>query len=503
MRDADHAATGSSASQLACVLPEDRARQRGQVTHGAGTPVRRSAWILILTSMAVVGFVEPCWSQGTVYQAAPGQFVSDCSVAVDQAINAWIKTIPDGTSGNPSIVKFVAGACYGLNGSILVGDPNVSDPTPSTRRHYLTFDGNGATFKAITLADGITVGGTFEPNQNRSNWTVGGGSNITFEHMTIIGFASPPTPPATWILYDISTILDPTTNSVSVDPTKIAKARDYSYEHGINFAGVQTGLVDDVNISWVLGNFITASSYGKEVADGHGGWSGTTPTTNLTIQNSSFSFSGLMGVGLTDIDGFVLRKSYIGHVGGAAVDLELNFNGEVGRNISILDNTFDTIYLSIFSNAGAGYPGAQGNVTISRNVQTVPLDASGNYNGGFPSCQPVIYVVSPLRTYNSGFTVTNNQFAVLGDVMYFVRVNNLTVSANTATWINQWCIPPFAAIRLCDSRSASVTSNTFTNDPKYLFTTPTPLVRQESLTAGVTTRNNTPSTRTVTPDCTN
>jgi len=185
------------------------------------------------------------------------------------------------------------------------------------------------------------------------------------------------------------------------------------------------------------------------------------------------------------------------------VDLELNFNGEVGRNISILDNTFDTIYLSIFSNAGAGYPGAQGNVTISRNVQTVPLDASGNYNGGFPSCQPVIYVVSPLRTYNSGFTVTNNQFAVLGDVMYFVRVNNLTVSANTATWINQWCIPPFAAIRLCDSRSASVTSNTFTNDPKYLFTTPTPLVRQESLTAGVTTRNNTPSTRTVTPDCTN
>ena len=133
-------------------------------------------------------------------------FASDCSVPVDQAITKWIASIPAN-----SIVSFAAGACYGLDGSISVQN-----------KSNLTFDGNGATFKAITLN-----------TPSRSNWIVTGGTHIVFKRMTIVGFNP-----------------HPGGYPVMVNGTS------YEFQAGILFQSVETARVEQVNILAVYGDFI-------------------------------------------------------------------------------------------------------------------------------------------------------------------------------------------------------------------------------------------------------
>jgi hypothetical protein len=466
--------------------------------------VRILPLLLQLTATVFVGLVATRGSVAATYQV-PGTFASDCSVPVDKDITTWIATVPD-----ESLVKFAAGACYGLDGSFLV---------PS--RNHLTFDGNGATFKAITLN-----------NPTRANWIVTGGTDIVFKRMTILGFNPNPGPNGGGTLINVFTgtgyisgttltivsgstsglamgseifiygqsncvapncvaqntailsgsgpytVNKPQTVGSSGSPVALTGKIDYEWQHGINFQGVANAVVDQVNISSVYGDFVEAQFTGIPKQDGKGGFTGVLPTRNLAVQNSHFDGSGRQGMGLTDIDGFVLKDSYVGNTAQAGIDLELDFNGELGKNISILNNTFGPVWFSVFSNGGAGYSGDVGNVTISGNEQVSPLAV------GKESCQPPVYILSPTRVYRSGYTVTNNRFRVFGDVMDFTRVSNVNISDNTLVQYSSECGGAAdAAVRLTDAHGVSVTNNNFTGEPQ--------LIVPDSST-GVTTRNNTP-----------
>jgi hypothetical protein len=269
-------------------------------------------------------------SAQTVYQV-PSSIPTNCSCtsaacAADGPLNTWLaKSVPD-----YSTVSFKAEACYPLDNSLVLNN-----------RHTLTFEGNAATFKAVTLN-----------SPTRSNWMVTGGSNIAFNNMTIIG-RNP----------------DPGFSGSGTDVNGV----DYEWQSGIWFSGVQTASVSDVTISSVYGDFITASFSGNPVSDGMGGYVGASPTTGLTIGNSYFNGSGRHGVGADDVEGLFVQNNYIGNVGQAGIDLELDFNGAVGNDVWVLNNTFGAVGFSVFSNGGAGYPGAVGNVWIIGNVQDAPL----------------------------------------------------------------------------------------------------------------------------------
>jgi hypothetical protein len=464
---------------------------------------RTLAFLLKLIATVFVGVVAARTSVASTYQVVPGMFASDCSVPVDKDITTWIATIPD-----RSLVKFAAGACYGLDNSILV---------PS--RNHLVFDGNGATFKAITLN-----------NSSRANWVVTGGTDIVFRRMTIVGFNPKPGPngggtfvnaftgtgyisgttltivsgttsglasglavgsaiyisgagvkPYTVILSGSGpyTVNNSQTVGSSDSPVALTGDINYEWQHGITFEGVANAVVDQVNISSVYGDFIDAQFSGTPKPDGKGGYTGTTPTRHLTVQNSLFDGSGRSGFGLTDIDGFVLKQSHIGNTAQAGIDLELDFNGEVGRNIVVVNNTFGPVWFSVFSNSGAGYPGDVGNITISHNEQVSPLAV------GKESCQPPVYVTPPPGVYRSGYTVTHNRFRVFGDVLYFLRTRNVRIANNTLVqYVSECTGSGDAAVSLTDSHVVSVSNNNFTGEPQ--------LIKQDLLTTGVTKRNNKP-----------
>src|SRR4051794_36196776 len=81
----------------------------------------------------------------------PGKIRSDCSVAVDDKLTAWLATVPDG-----STVQFGTNGCYGQNATITL-----------TGRNRLVLDGRGSEFRALTPGD-----------SHRANWRFVGGSDL-------------------------------------------------------------------------------------------------------------------------------------------------------------------------------------------------------------------------------------------------------------------------------------------------------------------------------------
>src|SRR2546423_9690906 len=118
--------------------------------------------VVALTGLAIAGLPGEAVAKPpskTVYKV-PGSIKSDCSVAVENKLMAWLATVPDG-----STVQFAAGRCYGQDGTITL-----------TGRKGLVIDGQGAEFRALT------PGGS-----HRANWRFVNGSNLTVQNMAVRG----------------------------------------------------------------------------------------------------------------------------------------------------------------------------------------------------------------------------------------------------------------------------------------------------------------------------
>ncbi|MGH2705961.1 MAG: hypothetical protein ACRDJ4_12985, partial [Actinomycetota bacterium] len=67
----------------------------------------------------------------------PPSIAGNCSRDVTADLLSWISSVPNG-----SVLSFARGACYRIDGSLKLLD-----------RRDLTFEGNGATFEAVSEAD--------------------------------------------------------------------------------------------------------------------------------------------------------------------------------------------------------------------------------------------------------------------------------------------------------------------------------------------------------------
>jgi len=332
----------------------------------------------------------PTPTVGPALYTVPASIPHDCSVTVEGQLMNFFATVPDG-----STIQFQPGGCYGQDGTITLAD-----------RNNLDIDGNGSTFEALT---------TGAPN--RANWRIEGGSNIKLEHMTVWG-------------------ADPIAST-----TGAAYNTTYEWQHGFAFDGTQGGILNRVSVHHVYGDFVEAEP------DPRLGAVASPPARNILVQDSTFDGAGRMGVGLTDVDGFVLQRSSLGNVTWDSVDLELDIDQEHGSNIQILGNTFGPMRFDLFSNDGAG-SSAVGNVTISGNSEQALS----------PTCAAPVEVTAPSGVYRSGYTVQNNTFYAYGDGTSFIRAQNVAVSGNTIHFTNGGC-GSFVGAHLTDSHTVGITNN--------------------------------------------
>lgn len=325
----------------------------------------------------------------------PSSIVSDCSVDVTAALQAWIDSRPDG-----STLTFGQNACYNIDGGLVITD-----------RNGLTFEGNGSTFKVVTRS-----------TRDRANWTFKSGSNLTLRNMVAKG-ANPHAG-----LFD--------------------DAYDTRLEgqHAYRFEGTQIATLDAVQAYDVWGDFVEAEPDWRGVG---GAWN---PVRNLIVKNSHFERNGRMGIGLTDVDGFTLQDSYVGDVRWSIIDIELDDLQEVGRNITINRNHFGAMSHYVLVSAGQGTNTTLGNIVFRDNVQdtdsktclapfAIQTPREGTYYSG------VTIEGNTLHPMTGGAAV------------FLTRVNDAVIRNNTITARTHGGCGGNFAVQLADSHNVAVTGN--------------------------------------------
>ena len=334
----------------------------------------------------------------------PASIASDCSRPVEAELQQFLTTVPDGAT-----IEFRPGACYGQDDALWVVD-----------RHDLTFAGNGAAFRIVTTGRNQTY--------LRSNWRIRRGSGLTFRDMEVVGACAPGQ-----------------CGNAAPPP-----AHDGYGQHGFGLESTAGLTLDRVHVHDVLSDGVAVQG----TLDPNVGWDGA-PTANLTITMSRIERAGRMLIGITNLDGGLIADNHIADGPEVGIDVEVDHPGFMGRNITIVRNTFENINAQAFANGGIGSDPLVGNILIEDNVMAAPSDA----------CAGSIYIRTPGPTepplYRSGYTVRGNRFALIGWFVQAERVRELTVEHNTVTFREAGCGQKAAVELISSPRPAAFTGNDF------------------------------------------
>ena len=203
----------------------------------------------------------------------PGGIPSNCSADATRQIQTWIDSVPDN-----SVLSFPHTACYRIDGTLEL-----------TNRNGLDFEGNNATFKAITTGDG-----------SRSQWRATGGANLTFRNMTVQG-ASPVGGTLVW---------------------------DLQWQHAFDLRGVNGVEIDSVAASDLYGDCIYV---GRP-------WNGTEWSSNIYVHDSACARNGRMGIAVTAAHDVLVERTSFARIARTALDVEPNGSGFGARSIAFRNN---------------------------------------------------------------------------------------------------------------------------------------------------------------------
>jgi hypothetical protein len=379
-----------------------------------GATALRALVATILVTLTGLAFAAP--SYAAIYRI-PATIATDCSVDVTQQMQSFVGSVPDN-----SIVSFGSEACYRIDGTLEL-----------TGRNGLTFDGNGATFKATTTGDAW-----------RSQWRVIDSSNFVFRNMTIRG--ANPNPGK--FLYDLQ------------------------WQFGIDLRGAAGVEVDRVSI---------INPYGDCVYIGQG-WYGDTKawTSDVHVHDSACAGPGRMGVAVTAGRNVLVETSNVSRIGLSAFDIEPDGAGFGAHNVTFTNNRVGSVYHYVFLAYGNG---PVDDVTVSYNrlrgegMRMAVLPTPGQRRSNVT----IIGNVSETGYYEYN-----------GAAMNFVRVDGLTVTGNAAPL----SAPKMALASVSESCNVNISGNSFPGGvveariSPYSCTTPSPTRNQSptSTTLQVTRR---------------
>ena len=385
--------------------------------------------VCALTAILIAGLSGSAAAKAprtTIYKP-PKTIRSDCSVAVDGKIMAWLATVPDG-----STVQFGAGRCYGQDGTITL-----------TGRNGLVIDGQGSEFRALTL------GGS-----HRANWQFIGGSNLALRNIAVRG-SNPQG------VYD----------------------HNVEWQHGYSIEGVQGMTLSNVQARETFGDGIYLWRGAASPACGDDASS----ARNVTISNAALERIGRQGVAVVDAEQVTLENSTIGPVAWANVDLETDDGCEIARHVTVTRNSFGSNGWGVIVNGGFGADPQVGDVSVTDTVPTAPTVDTGILPPYDP-CRAPVRILSPDAAYRGSptnpYTFARNSFLTPNNAFVFRRVENIDVSSNIVSFGTP--IPGCdtrAGVRLTDSHTVGITNNTFSGASNVFIT--------DGLSTGISSTGNT------------
>ncbi len=257
----------------------------------------------------------------------PSSIDATCGSDVTAALNNWIRSVPNGTATSRSTLSFAPNGCYRIEDSLVVAD-----------RQYLTFDGNGATFKATTIG-----------HSQRSQWEVPGGTGLTWQEMTVIGVA-----PA--VNHNVGTPYEygPVGR---YDPS-------YEWQHAWSFNGGVGHTLDGVAARNIYGDFVSMDPDRRFEA---GDYRKAVPVRGVTIRNSDFRINGRQAISCTHCSDIVIEDNYLSGPGQSMFDIEVEADAWYAKNIFIRRNRTGKIWHVFVANEGAG-DSVQDNINVTDNV---------------------------------------------------------------------------------------------------------------------------------------
>jgi hypothetical protein len=276
----------------------------------------------------------------TPYYPAPLSIRSDCSRDVTADLLRWIASVPDN-----STLTFNRGGCYRIDGSLRIQD-----------RWGLTFQGNGARFKAGT--DGDVA--------RRHFWFLGGG-NLAIRNLVVVG-ANP-----------------------HAGAKKEAWREDRAFQHAFAFHGVQGAVLDNVRAYDVYGDFVLVR-YDERSRDRP--WS-----RGITVQNSTFERNGRQGIAISAGENVTLRWNYVGDVSLTTFDIE-PLPDAGARGVRIFNNVTGRGRHLWLANGGFGFDVSD--VHVIRNFMIFRTDLW------------LIAVVTPPGGLRGPYHFADNNFLVRG-----------------------------------------------------------------------------------------
>jgi hypothetical protein len=286
---------------------------------------------------------------------APSSIPADCSVDVTQQLLDWIASVP-----NNSTLTFPAGACYRVDGTLLVRN-----------RTALTFEGNGATFKAGT------TGGS-----NRAHWQLVDGSGLTFRDMKIYGPRSD-----SGFVYDLQ------------------------WQHAFDVRGTAMVRLERVSASWLYGDCF----YLGQGWDSRKAWA-----SDVRIVDSSCSRNGRMGVAVTAAQDVVVQGNAFDQIGLSVFDVEPNGTGWGARNVAFAANKVGVTRDYIFVVTGAGPVDGvsfSGNTVVGNRMKVGAFAWNGERRSNITVAD---------NTSDTGYYEKN------GAAMRFRAIDGVTVTGNYA-----------------------------------------------------------------------
>lgn len=222
----------------------------------------------------------------------PASIASDCSRNVTADLNRWIASVGDG-----SVLRFTPFGCYRVDGTLRIEN-----------RNNLTFEGNGATFRAYT--DGRELGANA---RTRSQFVFAGGSNITVRNVIVRG-ANP---------------------HAGMDDA--AYVADLEAQHGFVIGGTVGIVLDHVQVYDVYGDFVYVGA----------------PSRNVLVESSVFRRNGRQGWTVAGGDGVTFDHNTISDTRRATIDMEPVSTSSAQRNVTFSNNTIGDGRLFLVSNHGA------------------------------------------------------------------------------------------------------------------------------------------------------
>jgi hypothetical protein len=225
----------------------------------------------------------------------PASIAADCSVDVTAAVSAWIASVPDGMT-----LRFGAGACYRVDGTLRI-----------RHRNRLTFEGNGATFRAMTS------GRELPPTKarTRSMFNFYRGSDLTVRDVIVRG-ANP-----------------------RAGTGDFAYVRALEAQTAYVVGGVRNMVLDRVQAYDVYGDFVFVGP----------------ATQNLLVKNSTFARNGRQGWTINGQD-ITFENNSIRGTRRATVDLEPSSTTSIARRVMIRNNTIGRGRLYFLANVGRAAP---------------------------------------------------------------------------------------------------------------------------------------------------